>query len=148
MRGIRRLTQLLLTLLGTALAMLAVLRIETFYDRVLIAVLGLMLMQVGIWQLTSSLLPNQREYRPLRNETDYFLSLLRRMNRAAVAAEGGSKYAQAEVDRLHTELHHSVDRMLKLAGRTEEALGFRYRASKPKLQERLAASGTPHERSA
>ena len=63
--------------LGTALAMLAVLRIETFYDRVLIAVLGLMLMQVGIWQLTSSLLPNQREYRPLRNETDYFLSLPR-----------------------------------------------------------------------
>ena len=110
------------------------------YERVLIAVLGLLLMQVGIWQLTATLLPDQREYRPLRKETDYFLSLLRRMNRAAVAADEGSTYAVAEVERLYAELHHSVDRMRRLAGRTEENLGFRYRAGHARSAERLAAT--------
>lgn len=128
------------TATGTGLALYAVLRIDAMYDRVLVAVLGLLLMQVGIWQLTATLLPNQREYRPLRKETDYFLSLLRRMNRAAIAAEGGSNYATAEVERLHAELHHSVDRMLRLAGRTEENLGFRYRAGHARSAERLAAA--------
>lgn len=140
MRSVRRFTQLLLTLVGTGLALYAVLSIEALYDRLLVAVLGLLLMQMGIWQLTATLLPNQREYRPLRKETDYFLSLLRRMNRAAVAAEGGSRYAAAEVDRLHTELHHSVDRMHRLAGRTEETLGFRYRAGNAQAEARLAAA--------
>lgn len=142
MRSVRRFTQLLLTLTGTALALYAVMRIDTLYDRMLVAVLGLLLMQMGIWQLTATLLPNQREYRPLRKEVDYFLSLLRRMNRAAVAAEGGSKYAADEVERLHTELHHSVDRMLRLAGRTEEGLGFRYRAGNARSAERLAATSS------
>lgn len=128
------------TATGTGLALYAVLRIDALYDRVLVAVLGLLLMQVGIWQLTATLLPNQREYRPLRKETDYFLSLLRRMNRAAVAAESGSSYAAGEVERLHAELHHSVDRMLRLAGRTEENLGFRYRAGHARSAERLAAT--------
>lgn len=143
MRSVRRFTQLLLTLSGTGLALYAVMRIDTLYDRMLVSVLGLLLMQIGIWQITASLLPNQREYRPLRKETDYFLSLLRRMNRAAVAAENGSSYAAAEVERLHTELHHSVDRMLRLAGRTEEHLGFRYRAGNARAVERLAANTEP-----
>lgn len=143
MRSVRRFTQLLLTLSGTGLALYAVMRIDTLYDRMLVSILGLLLMQIGIWQITASLLPNQREYRPLRKETDYFLSLLRRMNRAAVAAENGSSYAAAEVERLHTELHHSVDRMLRLAGRTEEHLGFRYRAGNARAVERLAANTEP-----
>lgn len=143
MRSVRRFTQLLLTLTGTGLALYAVMRIDALYDRMLVSVLGLLLMQIGIWQITASLLPNQREYRPLRKETDYFLSLLRRMNRAAVAAENGSSYAAAEVERLHTELHHSVDRMLRLAGRTEEHLGFRYRAGNARSVERLTAHTEP-----
>lgn len=142
MRSVRRLTQLLFTITGTGLALYAVLRIGGLYDRVLVAALGLLLMQVGIWQFTATLLPNQREFRPLRKETDYFLSLLRRMNRAAVAAEGGSAYAAGEVERLHAELHHSVDRMLRLAGRTEEHLGFRYRAGNAHSAERLGATTT------
>jgi hypothetical protein len=143
MRSVRRFTQLLFTLIGTGLALYAVMQIDALYDRMLVSVLGLLLMQVGIWQLTASFLPNQREYRPLRKETDYFLSLLRRMNRAAVAAENGSSYATTEVERLHTELHHSVDRMLRLAGRTEEHLGFRYRAGNARSVERLTAHTEP-----
>ena len=139
MRSVRRPTQLLLTAAGTALALYAVLAIDGLYNRVLVAVLGLLIMQMGIWQLTATLLPNQREYRPLRKETDYFLSLVRRMNRAAVAAEEGSQYAAAELERLHTELHHSVDRMHRLAGRTEENLGFRYRAGDARAEAQLAS---------
>jgi hypothetical protein len=35
------------------------------------------------------------------------------------------------VDRLHLELHHSVDRMRRLAGLSDEELGFRYKPGVP-----------------
>lgn len=127
MRSVRRAAQIALTVLGTAIALYAVLKMHSIYERVLIAGLGLLIMQLGVWQITSTLMPNQREYVPLRKETDYFLTLVRLLNRAVMAAEQGSEFGQREVERLQQEMHHSVDRMRKLAGCTEESLGFRYR---------------------
>jgi hypothetical protein len=103
-----------------------VLVIEPMYDRVLMVLLGLLLLELGIWEVTRALFPSQRVYRPLRKETDYFLSLVRRLNSAAMRE--GSIGAQQEMDRLHEELHHSVDRMHRLAGLTEDDLGYRYTA--------------------
>jgi hypothetical protein len=68
-------------------------------------------------------------YRPLRSETEYFLTLVRRLNSAAL--RDGSLGAHQELDRLHEELHHSVDRMRRLAGLTEDDLGYRYTAGQP-----------------
>jgi hypothetical protein len=106
------------------------------YDRVLVAMLGLLLMQLGVWQVTSTLMPNQRTYLGLRKEADYFLTLVRLLNRAALTAAEGSDFGEREVERLHEEMHHSVDRMRKLAGCTEEALGLAGapRASEAKAQ--------------
>lgn len=123
MRRIRRFTQLLLTFLGSGIVLYAVLVIEPVYDRVLTAVLGLLLLELGIWEVTRALFPSQRVFRPLRKETDYFLTLVRRMN--AAAAKAGSIGAHQEIDRLHEEMHHSVDRMRRLAGQTENDLGYR-----------------------
>ena len=137
MRSVRRFSQLILTMLGTAIALWAVLRIEGVYERVLVAALGLLLMQIGIWQITATLMPNAREYVPLRKETDYFLTLVRLLNRAVMAADQGSEFGEQEVERLTLEMHHSVDRMRKLAGCTEEALGFRYKPRSVAARERL-----------
>jgi hypothetical protein len=123
MRTIRRFSQVLLTLIGASLVMLAVYRFEGLYERVLVAALGLIVMELGIWQVTNAFFPNQREYKPLRKETDYFLALVRRLNHAAVAAQRGSSTALDDMDRLQSEMHHSIGRMRRLAGYTTEELG-------------------------
>lgn len=123
MRGIRRFSQFLVTALGAAIVVYAVYQVEPLRERVLFAVLGLLIMEIGIWQVTSFLFPNERAFRPLRKETDYFLKLVRRMNRAAIAVERGSENALIEMDRVQQEMYHSVDRMRRLAGQTEAQLG-------------------------
>lgn len=127
MRRIRGTFHFALTVAGTLLVLYAVLHIEPLYERLLIAALGLILIEAGIWRITQSIFPNERAFRPLRKETDFFVSLVRRLNRAAVAAQRGSASARADLTQIHEEMHHSVDRMLRLAGLTEEDLGFRYR---------------------
>jgi hypothetical protein len=124
MRSVRRFTQILLSLLGAGVVAFAVYRIESLYERALIAALGLVVMELGIWQVTRAFFPNEREFKPLRHETDFFLKLVRRMNRAALLAEGGSSTAHEELDRLEDEMHHSIERMRRLAGRTAEQLGL------------------------
>lgn len=119
MRSIRRFSQFLITLLGAAIVVYAVYMVEPLRERLLYAALGLFIMEVGIWQVTAFLFPNEREFKPLRDETDYFLKLVRRMNRAAVATERGSTNAVEEMDRVHQEMLHSVDRIRRLAGQTE-----------------------------
>jgi hypothetical protein len=142
MRSIRRLSQLALTVFGTGIALYAVLRIGPLYDRLLVAALGLLIMQLGVWQITATLMPNQREFLPLRKETDYFLTLVRQLNRAVIAAEQGTEAGEQEVERLQQEMHHSVDRMRKLAGRTAEGLGFAARPHPESARERLVAAAT------
>lgn len=122
MRSIRRFSQVILTVGGGALVVYAVSQVGPLQERVLYTSLGLLIMELGIWQVTALLFPNEREFRPLRVETDYFLKLVRRLNRAAVAAEGGSANALAEIERVHEDMHHSVERMRRLAGQTQEAI--------------------------
>jgi hypothetical protein len=134
MRRIRGFFHLALTVGGTLLVLYAVLHVEGPYDRLLVAALGVVLMEAGIWRVTQSLFPDERAFRPLRKETDYFITLVRKLNRSALRARRGSADAAAELQQVHEEMHHSVDRMLRLAGRTEEELGFRYRPGKSRLQ--------------
>lgn len=131
MRSIRRFTQVVLSILGAGVVAFAVYRIEDVYERALIAALGLIVMELGIWQVTRAFFPNEREFKPLRHETDFFLKLVRRMNRAALLAEGGSDAALEELERLEDEMHHSIARMRRLAGRTAEELGLEALPSVP-----------------
>ena len=122
MRSIRRFSQLLLTILGAMVVIFAMVSVEPIRERILITAFGLFVMELGIWQVTSFLFPNQREYKPLRKETDFFLQLVRRLNRAAVATERGSANAAEEMDRVQEEMQHSIVRMRRLAGQSDEAV--------------------------
>jgi hypothetical protein len=143
MRRIRGSFHLALTVAGTVVVLYAVLHLDELYDRLLVAALGLVLIEAGIWRITQSLFPNERAYQPLRRETDYFITLVRRLNRAALLVQRGSGAAEEDMAQVHEEMHHSVDRMLRLAGQTEEDLGFRYRPRKTPLpaEEHVGAPG-------
>jgi hypothetical protein len=124
MRTIRRFTQLVLTMIGGAIVIVAVYQIDSIYQRALVAALGLLVMELGVWQVTRAFFPNEREYKPLRDETDYFLGLVRRLNRSALLARDGNPSADREMEELQADMHHSVDRMRRLAGFTQEELGL------------------------
>jgi hypothetical protein len=124
MRTIRRFSQVVFTLLGAGIVIFAVYRVTGIYQRVLIALLGLVVMELGVWQVTRAFFPNEREFRPLREETDYFLKLVRRLNNAALSGRQGATGAETEMEQLQSDMYHSVDRMRRLAGLTEEELGL------------------------
>jgi hypothetical protein len=142
MRKIRGSFHLALTVGGMMLIGYAVMLVEPTYERVLTAALGVVLLQAGVWQITQSLFPNERDFRPLRRETDYFITLVRRLNRAALAARRGTPSAIHDLNQVHDEMHHSVDRMLRLAALTEEDLGFRYKPARTPIpaREHIGAS--------
>jgi hypothetical protein len=130
MRSIRRFSQFLLTALGASIVFYAVYVVEPTRERLLYAALGLVIMEIGIWQVSTFLFPNERAFKPLRKETDFFLKLVRRMNRAALAAERGSENAAEEMDRVQEEMYHSIERMRQLAGQTETAEAASRRAAR------------------
>jgi hypothetical protein len=138
MRHIRGSFHLALTVAGTLLVLYAVAQVDVLYERILYAGLGLVLIEAGVWRITKSLFPDERAYRPLRRETDYFVTLVRRLHRAALREQRGMAGADDDLKQVHEEMHHSVDRMLRLAGLTEEDLGFRYR---PRPTASLPAEG-------
>lgn len=141
MRRIRGSFHLALTVSGTLLIVYAVMSVEGMYDRMLVVALGLVLIEAGIWRITQSLFPNERNFRPLRKETDFFITLVRRLNRASVNAQRGSSSAVHDLNQIHEEMHHSVDRMLRIAGLTDEDLGFRYSPRKKLPEEEKLAAG-------
>ncbi|HSJ25839.1 MAG TPA: hypothetical protein VK929_14275 [Longimicrobiales bacterium] len=133
MRRIRGSFHFALSVAGVLLVVYAAVYVEVMYDRVLLAVLGLVLLEAGVWRITQSIFPNERNFTPLRKETDYFITLVRRLNRTALAAQRGVAGAEADLAQINGDMHHSVDRMMRLAALTEEQLGFRYKPSKTDL---------------
>src|SRR5688572_2005648 len=79
--------------------------------------LGVLMIDAGIWKLTQPLLPNERRYKGLRREVDGFIKLVRRMNAAALEAQRSGH--NENLERTIAEMHRAVDRMEQLAGRTE-----------------------------
>jgi hypothetical protein len=139
MRHIRTSFHLLLTIGGMLVILYGILAADCVYIRLLYAGLGIVLMEAGIWRITQSIFPDERAYRPLRRETDYFITLVRRLNRAAVSAGRGSTAAEEEMELLHREMLHSVERMRDLAGQTEAQLGYEYKPARAQLSPLTAA---------
>ncbi len=79
-----------------------------------IALLGVLLMEAGIWGLASKLVPNQRKYTGLRSEGDNMLQLIRELNAAAIAKERGEEDSKRFQETL-AAMHESVLKMSTLA---------------------------------
>lgn len=81
-----------------------------------IALVGVLLMEAGIWGLSGKIFPSERRYIDLRAEGDYIIKLIRELNSASIARDRAGKddgRFQATLD----EMHNSVDRMAELASR-------------------------------
>ncbi len=80
---------------------------------------GLLILEARVWGLTSRVLGNRRIYLVLREEGDHFIGLIRKLNGAAVARDGGHEHDERFRHSLE-EMHASVERMSELAGQAIE----------------------------
>jgi hypothetical protein len=119
MRNVRRMVEFGLPVAGTLLVFAAVLLLwHDLAVQLIVVLIGLLLIEAGIWKLTHPLLPDERRYRALRDEVDDFIQYARELNAAAIRA-ASDPAAQEELRSARLRMHESVERMAIYAGREE-----------------------------
>jgi hypothetical protein len=123
MRNLRRIVDMIIPFIGIALVLGAVLFIVQLRIQVIVVILGILVIEAGIWKVAHPLLPEERRYLALRQEGDDFIRLIRRLNHAAIDLKtGGSPVAVQQVDQLRSEMVMAIDRMVRVAGKTQSEL--------------------------
>ena len=83
-----------------------------------VVLVGLLIIEAGVWNLTDKILPDERKYTSLRVEVDEFLAGIRVLNTRAGTARAQGTEAELELfEKKKRELHEAVDRMAELAGK-------------------------------
>jgi hypothetical protein len=117
-RNIRRSIDLGLTGLGIGIIFTAVLMSAslTVQMQLPLALVGVLLMEAGVWGLSSKVFPSERRYVDLRAEGDNIIQLIRQLNAAALARDKGDD-EEGRFQSTLDEMHDSVKRMAELASR-------------------------------
>ena len=115
-RSVRRVVDVALPLLGMLVIFGSVLfgSPNNLQLQVILLLIGVLILEAGVWGLTSALLPNERRYPELRQEVDDFIELVRELNVAARETDGGREddtRFQSGVEQMHV----AVERMAELA---------------------------------
>ncbi|MGQ0815704.1 MAG: hypothetical protein ACT4O1_14810 [Gemmatimonadota bacterium] len=120
-RKIRKIIEAGLPLLGSVVVFAGILLLLDPVLQVAAAAVGVLMIQAGIWRLTQPILPSERRYQALRQEVDYFIVLVRRLNAAALGIKEMDEPAtRAAFEAAQQRMQQSFDRMALLAGKTDE----------------------------
>jgi hypothetical protein len=123
MRTLRQASDKGMPIVGVVVILAAVLFVRELRLQLAIVVVGLFLVEAGVWNLSQWLLPNDRQYVGLRAEGDHFITLIRQLNAAAVQLKAADDTSNREAFETAREaMHESVDKMAWLAGKTEGEL--------------------------
>ena len=109
-----------LAIIGTITVFLAVVLISdvNLQTRIMTVLVGVLMIQAGVWKLTSPFLWNDRKYPELREEVEGFIVRVRSLNDAAVdARDAGTDEPRGRFHGIRDAMHESVDRMAELAGK-------------------------------
>ncbi len=80
---------------------------------------GILLMEIGVWGLSSRLIPNERKFKTLREEGDRMIVLIRKLHAAALVKDESDEAAQRFQETLAV-MHDSVARMSEIAALRDE----------------------------
>ena len=115
-----------LPILGMIIVFLAILLPSISLNlqiQILVVLIGILMIEAGVWGLTAKVLPSERRYLALRAEVDVFIGLVRDLNTRALALEGGESPEKTEAfEAARASLHQSVDRMAEVAGKEAEII--------------------------
>ena len=120
MQRFRKMIDVSIPLVGTAIVFLAVVLISDFNlrARILTVLVGVLFIQAGVWNLPNALLPSGRKFTELRQEVEGFIVLVRSLNDAALEArDAGTEESWLRFRGATDAMHDSVDHMAELAGK-------------------------------
>jgi len=107
--------------LGTVLVFLAILvpAISLHLQlQVVVVLLGLLIIEAGVWRLTSAVLPEERRYAALRTEVNAFVERVRLLNAHGVKLQTrDDEVTREDFRETLNALHAAVDRIAEVAGR-------------------------------
>jgi len=121
-RRLRNLIQASIPIVGAVIVFLALILISDAnpQTRLAIVLVGILIIEAGVWGLTNPFLPSERRYLELRDEVDGFILLVRALNQAGLDARAsGTGESWRRVCGVMDEMHASVDHMAELAGKAE-----------------------------
>ena len=118
MRTLRSVVEVGIPILGMVIVFAGVLFVPptNLQMQILVVLAGVLLLEAGVWGMTSQLFPNERAYTALREEGDRFIGLIRNINAAAVARNANSEGSNERFDEALAAMHASVEKMAELAG--------------------------------
>jgi hypothetical protein len=123
-RKLRYFIEQALPIVGMAIVFGGAMLITDILWRVIVVAVGLLLVEIAVWNLASRILPNSRQYVPFRNEVDRFIQLARSLNAAAVTlAEEETAPERRIFDTVRDDMVAAVNRMAGMAGKTEAQSG-------------------------
>lgn len=99
-----------LAVAGVLLILGPLILVESLTLQVVIVLVGILMIEAGVWGLASNFLPDARTYIRLREETEIFLEQVRALNEAAIEGE------EVAVERQRERMHDQVDRITDAAG--------------------------------
>lgn len=124
MRNLRKTMAIALPILGTALVFAAILvpaLATNLQLQIAVVLVGILIIEAGVWKLTAKILPNERKYLALRAEVDSFISRIRTLNAQGMRLrENDTEENREALRETVAALHESVDRMAEVAGREAE----------------------------
>jgi hypothetical protein len=123
LRHLRKGFDIGLPLIGVMMILGAVLFLRGIRIQIAVVMVGIVLIEAGVWKLAHQLLPNDRRYHALRYEIDAFIALSRDLNEAALAAKvEETPENQRAFDAIQEAMHRAVDQISDVAGRTAKEL--------------------------
>ena len=120
MRRFRKLIDVSIPIIGAVVVFLAVLLIPDFnlQERLVTVLIGILMIEAGVWKLTSPFLPSERRFVELRKEVDGFILLVRDLNEAGLEARASDTSGSwLRVRGVMDAMHGSVEHMGELAGK-------------------------------
>jgi hypothetical protein len=101
----------------------AVLFLQQVHAQIGVVLMGILLIELGVWKIAQELLLNERCCHALRGELDSFMGLVRRLNDAALAVKAHEMGHHRQVfDETHEAMKQAVERMVQVAGKTDEEI--------------------------
>ena len=83
MRRLRQVVDRIVVYGGVFVVLSAIVVVDTSLNQVVLVLLGLLLVQLGIWRIVSRAFPGTRTNQRLRDEVDQFLASIRELYRLA-----------------------------------------------------------------
>jgi hypothetical protein len=123
-RRSREVVQIGLPLLGMVVLFASVLMVPEGQrlSQLTIVLVGILILEAGVWGLTHPLMPEERHYLALREEGDFFITLIRELNGKALEEGRHTEAGEKRFQETLALMHLSVEHMGVVAGVSDEDL--------------------------